>query len=132
MNTKLLRKIKKHILEEPKRFVMHSLILTKDHGYTDTYTDDANKTTKFAACGTAACIAGWATILSGKKEGEVDVWDFGSKVLELNNIQTLNLFDDDSWPQNFGRAFHSSKSRKKRAEIAADRIEHFIKTKGSK
>lgn len=130
MNTKLLRKIKKHILEEPKRFIMHSLIKTKERGV-GTYYDDAGKKTTFAPCGTAACIAGWATLLSGNKDSkDEDVWQFGAKVLGLDIVQQYLLFYSHNWPDKFEEAFRAAKNRKKRAEIAADRIEHFIKTKG--
>jgi hypothetical protein len=41
------------------------------------------------------------------------------------------LFDVCGWPTKFADAYEKARSQKARAKIAADRIEHFIATKGA-
>lgn len=50
MNVRLLRRVAKHIVEEPRRYNQGS------------WCDRSND----APCGTMACIAGWAVILGDK------------------------------------------------------------------
>lgn len=122
MNVKLLRKVKKHILAEPKRFCFHW----------------ARKSLE-APCGTRACIAGWTIILGA---GLMEPFDAdgdlvipksltrnkmgyysgpASKLLGITEEQADRLFV--YWPSPF-------KDRGYDAKTAAARIEHFIKTEG--
>ena len=55
MNVRLLRKVQKHILEEPKRYDQ----------------DIVAKASSEAPCGTACCIAGWAEVLGNSKSPAV-------------------------------------------------------------
>ena len=76
LNVRLLRRVKKHILEEPRRFVMWSWMLTKSR-FGSTYPADGYghvHQVKFASCGTAACVAGWTCLLGGKSKTQ----DFGA------------------------------------------------------
>lgn len=130
MNVKLLRKVKRHILAEPKRFVMWTWMAKKADARTfNKFTSDAhdNRSVSFAKCGTAACIAGWTCILAG--DGDPD--DFEATAggfLEINDAQRKRLFALDSWPTKFRAAYEKAVSQRTFVRIAAQRIEHFIKT----
>lgn len=117
MNTKLLRKIKKHILEEPKRLRMWGWV----------------SKSRRSPCGTAACIGGWAVILSGKYSQEMNSDDIRKKaqrLLGFRGMKAARLFGPDFWPDQF-HAGISGNGKKRTAEVAAKRIEHFIKTDGA-
>jgi len=128
MNVKLLRKVKKHILEEPKRLYMSDYIKVESehHLYGRGY----------AKCGTAACIAGWTCILSLKETPDAirrtnDVHATGGELLGLTPGQAYRLFVPSVWPQKFTRGT-SDDGSEATAKVAAARIEHFIKTEGRK
>lgn len=121
MNTELLLKVKAAILAEPLKFDM-----------ADWFTDDME-----SPCGTAACIAGHATAIAcGAKslqEGKRYWFD------ELPNITGLLGCDWDQkdrlcyveqWPLIFIKRYRDAGTREKRAQVAADRIDHFISTEG--
>jgi hypothetical protein len=139
---KLLRRVKKHILAEPKRLQMGAW------GYRTSETQ----------CGTAACIGGWAAILNklpGKKILELPKFEIyatvdsapytspkeiavgsaqGRNALEITPRQATRLFFVDQWPWKYQRAYVVAERQpntfKKIAVITAERIEHFIKTGG--
>lgn len=126
MNVKLLRKVVKHILAEPKRLVMGSWLQRKL--YEDDYIDANDIARPFPKCGTAGCIAGWTCELS--KKGHVRRIDWMAKrLLGLTTLEARRLFLPDQWPDRFGSGV-ADDGKKKTAAIAAARIEHFIKTKG--
>jgi hypothetical protein len=127
LNVKLLRKIKKHILKEPRRFFMYDVIQT-GQPRKETYTDDRGKQVKFPSCGTAACIAGWACVLN---QAPVSMRE-AEYLLGINGQEGTNLFLVDFWPQPFQDKFNNAKTGIVRAKIAAARIDHFIQTKGAK
>lgn len=134
MNVKLLRKIKRHILAEPLRFMMATWIRRKFRGF-GSFTGDGGKRQGFAECGTAACIGGWAVILSKISDSDInmhsgsDIMSKASALLELSSSQAPRLFLTDYWPQPFRHDYNSQNTTPKtRARIAADRIEHLIKT----
>jgi len=123
VDVKLLRKVKKMILAQPKRFDMDSFgrrVPAEEGG---------------PRCGTVACIAGWAVILKKKVPrnphaemppiGRED----GMEALDIDYDQAARLFYDEEWPEQF-RDYVADGS-KESACIAARRIEHFIKTKGA-
>jgi hypothetical protein len=94
MNVPLLRKVKKHILAEPRRLEMNNWAVNVDE--------------EEAPCGTQACIAGWAVILgkgltnNKKREKYIDranthysmnFWhNTARKLLGLTQDQAYNLF----------------------------------------
>ena len=127
MNVKLLRKVAKHILAEPKRLYMTSFIRTKKHS--------GSIGRPYAKCGTAGCIGGWACILELKVKDPHEFWQRhdvageARRLLELDYQQEYNLFEPSQWPKQFKRGT-SDDGKKKTAQIAVARIEHFIKTKG--
>lgn len=130
MNTKLLLEVQKHILEEPRRLVMSRLAVKKGEVCS---APDMPKS--FAKCGTAACIAGWILILSGNKPFTETEDGNGSetaeRLLRLPTDSADRLFHVFMWPERFKHEYNSAKTPAKRASVAANRIDHFIKTKGA-
>lgn len=124
INVRLLRKVKRHILEEPRRLLMY------------TWASNSND----APCGTAGCIAGWSAILSGRPADEVKaVQDHAASIvfrgeaaqlLRISDAQAARLFYAGNWPNPFRMDYVYNFDRIKRAQITADRIEHFIATEG--
>jgi hypothetical protein len=117
MNVRLLRKIQKHILAEPKRVRME-VIATEDD------------------CGTVGCIGGWAAILSNKKPDKFGDFKTACRLLGVPLPTTLcgiyqhQLFFTHNWPEKFRNAYQTAKTKRGEARVVARRIEHFIKTKG--
>lgn len=114
MNTKLLRRIQKQILKEPKQFDMSWWFSTSPH---------------IPNCGTAACVAGWVMALhrgcsphQASRLEIVDVSSYAQKLLSITPAQAQRLFHAEYWPRRFRR--YSANSPKQ----AVARIEHFIKT----
>lgn len=129
INTKLLNKIIRHILEKPKRFNMNVLA----------------KKSKLTTCGTAACIAGWAVLLTKAEKydkksfhslinsGYISFWYAGAVALGLDAVAARQLFEVYNWPTRYRAPFQQAEHlghHRKAVEIAVRRIRHFIKTKG--
>lgn len=133
MNVRLLRKVKNHILEEPRRFIMRTWLLTREYVGGPSYpSDNGAKEVKFAKCGTAACIAGWAVLLHDKRITNYDeIARRASELLELDEMKSYRLFGATWWPEPFGSQYRKAKTPTARAKIAAARIEHYIKTEGA-
>lgn len=110
MNIQLLRKIQKHISEEPRRYTFHWRIPSS-----------------ISPCGTQACIAGWAMVLSGKRTPESvlkfdwNSWD-AAEVLGLSEDEKNRLFIH--WPDKFSANLHDPAT-------AVKRIDFFIETDGT-
>lgn len=138
MNTRLLRRIQKHILKYPDAFVMEYFVENRD------------KETK-TPCGTAACIGGWACIMEQKKlsprlrqrllnniSKPEDYWigkdyDFNyfyhaRRFLGISERQAESLFELGGWPEKFNIRYYGAKTNKGLARVAVQRIEHFINT----
>lgn len=106
-------------------------------------------------CGTAMCIAGHVCFQSGRvltskvdgsyfvnkvhvpvfttgRVGTLRDWeDVAVAALGSSIEHTESLFDGSpsrEWPEPFGSEFENARTLKARAEVAARRIEHFIKT----
>lgn len=131
MNVKLLRKVKRQILKEPKQFAMRYLYSEPSAG------DAANK---IPNCGTAACIAGWTHAIDQNippSECEKNKWKLtvsAGELLGIDNEQEDRLFFLEYWPERFSATYTRATDKHqwtRRARIAAERIEHFIKTKGA-
>lgn len=139
MNVKLLRKIKKEILAEPLRFDMHGWFNADD---------------RIAPCKSTACIAGWTVALDhmGKttswksviaQRNDGDAEGEARRLLKLDFEQANRLFFIAGWPREFHDRYWEIENtlnyrdikgarlkRKQLAQIAAERIDHFIKTGG--
>lgn len=128
LNVRLLRKVKKHILEEPRRLLMRTWVCRKSYDEPTFVTDDYTTASKFADCGTAACIAGWTCILAGE-ERPVDISFTAAALLGLRNGD--RLFMVENWPEPYRAHYRQARSQKARAKTAAERIDHFIATRGT-
>jgi len=126
LNVRLLRKIQKHITEEPRRFFM---TWYKAHGTPGQQFDaDWSDLAKSVPdCGTAACIAGWANGLTGAKYYDWDDAWRASKQLGLS-IDSDYLFINYMWPKPFCARYAVAKTPKQRAKIACQRIDYLIET----
>lgn len=113
MNVRLLRKIQKHILAEPKSYDQDAWIREDD-------------------CGTVACIGGWASILSGNKDltAALEISEPSLEVL-LAPVPANPRLWPRRWPEKFYRGYLAAKTARGRARAAVRRIDHFIKTKGA-
>lgn len=120
MNIELFRRVQEKILAKPKRFEMDDWF-----------------------CGTTACIAGHAALLSGHrrrkhssllvvKNGVEQLVDRAAlKELRIDRLMASRLFYAGNWPDQFRYAYdHRTTTPQQRAQIASDRIDHFIATKG--
>lgn len=126
LNVRLLRKIQKHILEEPRRLEMGAW------GY---------RIGSFSArhygppCGTVGCIAGWALWLNGIDPTGADVSAKSAELLGLPPSGRLGevtqeqhvLFYTDHWPTKYRHQFNKAKTPVGRARATARRIDYFIK-----
>lgn len=131
---KLLRRVKKQILLEPRQFVMgyyfHSGTLL-DYG--EGACDLPRK--KIPNCGTAACIAGWVISLDSKQKPSEANQTFRSPEETAGNALGLDLFGGgrlelfrvDFWPAPYETAWFKAKTHRTRAQVAARRIEAFIR-----
>lgn len=126
LNVRLLRKIQKHILEEPKRLDMSVLISSKknDLFYHDDY---------YPSCNTVACISGWASILSGKRRlgipGTAKLLGLGTYSCNPSNLAQRVFYVED-WPDKFRVKYNTASSKDNReamAKVTARRIDHLIK-----
>jgi hypothetical protein len=135
MNVALLRKVKSHILHHPNQFLMTDWIIKRWGDDQKQFSGDGQKQ-KFDECGTAGCIAGWACMIK-LKQARLD-WDVpakGQTILGLDDDQAERLFFVHDWPEKMREEYISNMndspgSLENRARIAAQRIDHFIKTKG--
>jgi len=102
----LLRKVKRHILAEPKRIAMR-VWRTDKPAYIRPYK------LKVPPCGTVACIGGWVEVLSKTTK---EAWD----ILGLADAQQAELFFD----YELQRAPRQQTPAHARA--VADHIDRFI------
>lgn len=113
LNVRLLRRIERHILEEPKRMSMKFWRITDP---------DIIKIQNLAVppCGTVACVRGWADEISGGFHGDA---------LGLSDDQKVLLFYTEEWPDHFNQRIYRLKPQTFRyARCVVDRIEHLIRT----
>lgn len=140
---KILRRVKRHILARPTRLCMSKWLIKKiDSGREDYYSGDWDgaKFQKYPPCGTAACLAGWTTMIAlpEREIAAVNVEDIAARELGLDYTQKHKLFyvapictTAFGWPEPFRSDYLKAKSQTARARIAAARIDHFIATGGN-
>jgi hypothetical protein len=132
MNIELLTSVKHAILTEPASF----------------YMEDWFSLSELAPCGTAACIAGHgfkiqfcepgATMAEARHQYQDEEGDMSGRVIDyvmadafdINQAQMSKLCHLRHWPEQFRDRYLFSKTPEERADVAADRINHFIKTGG--
>lgn len=134
LNVKLLRKIQKHITEEPRRFFMSWFIAKADtqEEWSDLAASEDDLSKEPPPCGTAACIAGWANLLTRGPKDEVSNTARATRILGIELVDYTKtplhpLFDSQGWPTPFARNYNKAKTPKQRAKIACQRIDHLIK-----
>jgi hypothetical protein len=121
LNVRLLRRIQKQILKEPRQFQMPRMFDYRP---------------AIPNCGTAACIAGWAYTFSLKNATperarqsavrlvRTSALDIAQEKLGLDIYQAHRLFNYSQWPFKFNLDSNNPKQ-------AVARIEHFINTEGA-
>lgn len=127
----LLRKVRKHILEEPRRFNMSDWISRRYHTSDKHYDGFAGKVkaSSYAKCGTAACIAGWTVLIhDGMQSSAISVSGRASQLLGIT--YTDDLFGVTGWDDPYASQYQKARSVKEKAEIAGRYINHYIKTRG--
>lgn len=130
MNVKLLRKVQKAILAHPDQFSMYE--------WFPPYLDNGAIA---GGCGTAACVAGWAVHCKRrgktlKKTKELtrkkNINSAAQKALGLTDLQASSLFHLDNWPIRFQERWDAClKANRTIVDVACQRIDHFIATKGA-
>ena len=126
LNKPLLKRIIKHIAEEPLRYIQDSWVESRTKA---TWGEEA------PACETAGCIAGWAVFLSTPKKNWLRIiykQERGSdsdyirtkarKLLGLTHDEALALFSPNNQERNSGSQGVESASNKINALIE-DRVE---------
>lgn len=137
MNVELLQRVKQHILDEPLRLEMVEGLKFRAPG-TQRRVHCANEEyVPTPACGTIGCIAGWACILGDKTFADAHPGDpcWGTvreRAEELLQIPTSSsrLFRVNWWPEDLFNRYEHAETQQERAEILAERIERYIKTRG--
>ena len=141
MNIAKLKKLKKWILDEPRRYNQDCWLFGRD--------SDVVREQK-PPCGTAGCLAGNACLMEGFVPRRVP-WDYGYKlshvvlpgshdviyvrekaeeILGLTEEQRIGLFaaDLDGWPAEAQQLYDLATTPKQRAEAAAMAIDALIET----
>lgn len=143
MNTKLLRKVARHIEAEPRRLMMSDWIQHPRVEGALVYDGSASgcQFHLFAKCNTAACIAGWTVLLSDKRPS-INIAKQAAKLLQLETTtcpedartcatSSDRLFYLNYWPPKYSDAYETAKTPRGKASVTLRRIAHFIKTKGA-
>lgn len=133
MNVKLLRRIKRHILAEPKRLRMSTWLATRNDwtvlkgkfifSHVSEWGEPGSQ--PVPKCGTVGCISGWARVLSGDEHG------ISRALLGLDDEQAERLFYVSAWPAKLMSKYVSAKTQLTRAKLCGERIDHFIATEGA-
>lgn len=131
MNIQLLLQVKEQILKEPLQFRMENWFSDVSPFF-------------IPNCGTTACIGGWAVAILKQitpREAALEngVTDFSRNAaaryaLLLTEAQAERLFYRTSWPDRFRDDYlwaRHNQDMTKAAQVAAERIDHFIATNGN-
>ena len=139
LNVRLVRKIIRHILAEPLRYCQEWTINTGTPGELIGGSGSDSGGQRFAKCGTAACIGGWAYILSTtrprlKWSSTLLLLDKGGKALGLSAYHQNILFSGRpsyEWPQPYARQYEAATTSRARARVACRLLEKVIDTKAA-
>ena len=132
INVRLLRRIQKHILEEPKRLDMGRWCRKKEWDGFQLFPE------VFPECGMQACIGGWAIVLSGGRINRgfspLNMEDRAAKLLGLDEGQSSRLFFAREWPVRLIPRPRNAEATRcqimRDAKKAVERIDIFIESKG--
>jgi hypothetical protein len=148
LNVDALLAIRDQILAEPNRFWMEGWVLEWPEGLTDeewqaslrsgdNSTHPARPWLK-PSCGTAACIAGWCTLLfreqsereKYEKYGDYSAYSFAKKHLRLpENVG--GLFGHPYWPKDLSERYRNAQTGHEAALAGAEAIERYISVCGN-
>ena len=133
LNVRLLRRIQRHILAEPGRLDMSS------------WAQDVSSRASAPSCGTTACIAGWAVILTEASKRKIRNL---TKQLPYEIVPDNYTFDEDAaarllgfdsengapslflvakWPLRIRARYETGRTPAARAKAASDAIDWAIK-----
>lgn len=136
LNKPLFRKIKEHIRKQPKRLCMGWWIQVRGvhepmvHDYS-TWAFARLRRYNFPECETAACIGGWAVLLSGEytpeQAREIEIGSTAKRLLGLSAQQERRLFSVTGWPNKFRTAYEKAKSHKAKGAAAIGRINYLLR-----
>lgn len=130
INVRLLRRIQRAIMAEPKRLDMGDWLVRGQQRIQQNGLKEPD-------CGTVGCIAGWAAVLDKtsdpKKFEDAEVsWMRADQILGLTHEQGNALFYTDEWPEKFFDKLDALKEQTRAyARVVCQRIDHFIKTNGA-
>jgi hypothetical protein len=125
INVKLLRRIQKYVLADPKRVDMNTFISYE--GEPETY----HSFRSYPDCGTVGCIAGGAVTLSQKKRVKYgSVEKKARRLLGLDSEQAKRLFYDRLYDSP--GMVTAKPQTKLHARQTAKLIDRFIETEGAK
>lgn len=138
MNKELLLRVKAHILEEPRRLNMSNWIQNAEAGLCVSYEFESGELDihtlskdEVPPCGTVACIAGWACLLSDKKVRNYSAESTAIRSLNITFGQSEKLFFPYGWPNKADyEEYQSCGNAEQRAQIVARVIDGFIATEG--
>lgn len=136
---RLLLKVKKHILEEPKRYSQATWGSADPEYIMDRFPTHTRKS-DVPPCGTVCCFAGWTAVLGkpslfGKKQIDANrrqVPTTARELLGMNLEESEVMFcaTASRWPNKYYKAYSEAKTHAGRARAAARFIDAIIKTKG--
>jgi hypothetical protein len=121
MNIPLLRKVQRHILTEPQRVYMGDWIMTNEQAVRRGLRNCQ------PACGTVACIAGWAAILSDCR----DEWHRTERphILDIPYHSERRLFYTLYWDGDWAAKLRATvPGTRAYAQVVSDYIDYFIET----
>lgn len=127
LNVKLLRRIQRHIFVRPSRFMMAWYYSKGKPGARGGSWSDQPK--RYPPCGTVACIAGWANILTGAKTTqEIQDSTRAARKLGLPDIPfgIYPLFGVHLWSTDFATRYRAATTPKERVKIASEVIDDLI------
>lgn len=139
---KLLRKVQRFLLKEPRRFNMAQGILNYDNP-----TFDLKTQLEEPPCGTACCIAGAAFAISNKivfsktsvpwYQIEDNLkYNYGldgnraGRLFFVPGVHPLVTADIDGWPEHWAKFYREAKTAYERTLIGVAYIEHYIAIDG--
>lgn len=131
MNVELLKRVADVIVARPHDFQMRFVALDLNDDYQDEVMQPE------LSCGTACCIAGWALCLDRSCDLTAMNWHEPGYILLRRAARVLGIhaypeaiFMRDDWPADYRDSYYAAKTDQERAQVAYERIHHYIATDG--
>lgn len=118
INVELLNKVKRHILENPRRLNMNYVIARK--GEKEVQLHPSNFSRRWPSCGTVGCIAGWTVLLKDGMDFAGDAQSRAQELLGITSSQANELF----YPEGLLQC----RATVKDARTIAKHIDEFIES----